>query len=326
VKLLVVGGRQKRDAIALDEWERFERAVIAEIDVSGRRARCIHEYVSPIGVTPKAAASILFKAATLSGEKLFACTQTEILIYRLRGFEQIGYFSHPRLNDVHHVRPRSDGTLLVANTGLDCVLHLSSAGDLLREWPVLPTAEMKAFRRDIDFRAVPTTKPHAAHPNFVFEIDGRVWATRFVQRDAICVEDLSQRMPIGTESPHDGVEYQGEIYFTTVDGQIVVVNTRTRQVVRRYNLNASEGAPAVRGWCRGLSVLRHNDVLVGFSRIRPTRFRENVRWVAGKLGSRRRLELPTHVARFDLASNRCVETWDVESAGVNAIFSIHALS
>lgn len=326
VKLLIAGGRQKHEAADLEEWHRYERAVLLELDCELGAARTRLEHASPPDALPDDGGSILFKAGTLAGDRLYACTQTEVMVYGLPALERIAYVSIDRFNDLHHVRPRADGSLLVASTGLDSVVHLSPSGALLREWPVLAPELAKPRPRGVDYRKVATTKPHAAHPNFVFELDGRVWATRFEQRDAVCVEDLASRIAIDTERPHDGVAHEGELYFTTVDGHVVVADGARRSVVRRHDLNAVVAAGRPLGWCRGLHVLARDEVLVGFSRIRATRFKDNLRWLAHRALGEETRALPTRVAHFDLARGRLLREWTVEDAGLNAIFSIHAIA
>ena len=324
MKLYLVGGTQKPEAADLEEWHRYERAVIAELDCETGRSRVAFEHRSSPDVLPADGGSVLFKAATRSGDLLYACTQTEVLVLSLPHFERVAWLSHERFNDVHHVRPRADGTLLVADTGLDCVLQLAADGTLLNEWSVLPPGEARAWSHDIDYRKLATTKPHAAHPNYTFEVDGRVWATRFEQRDAVCVEDFSHRIAIDVERPHDGVLYDGELYFTTVDGRVVVADPVQRRVVRAFDLNAIWRSELPLGWCRSVWVVARDEVLVGFSRIRLTRFKDNLRWAVNRARGRETRALPTRVARVDLARGALVGEWSVEDVGLNAIFSIHA--
>jgi hypothetical protein len=322
-RILAVGGRQKRDAIGQDESKHYECAVMAEVDCETGAVKLLHEYRSPPQVIPSRAPSIVFKSATQLGNTLYACTQTEVLIYKLPEAEIVGSISLPRFNDVHHVRPRADGSLLVVSTGLDCVLHLDSEGRLIREWPVLPPDLQKKFDPALDYRRVSTTKPHASHPNFVFELAGQIWVTRFEQRDAVCIEDMTQRIPIGIERPHDGTEFAGELYFTTVDGHLVMVDVRSRQVSRLYDLAAFSDRDLPLGWCRGIHVLSQADVLVGFSRLRPMRWVDNLRWMVHRLRGNETRSLPTRIARYDLARGACIAEWDLESVGMNTIFSIH---
>jgi hypothetical protein len=323
MRLLCVGGRQKRNAVSLDESQHFEAAVLAEVDTARDSVRLVHEYVSPREAAPDASPSFVFKAATRVGDELYVCTQTEVLIYALPGLQLAGYVSLPRFNDVHHVRPRADGTLLVASTGLDAIVHVDREGRILGEHPVLPPDRRKSFDPAVDWRKVSTTKPHASHPNYVFELDGRIWATRFEQRDAVCVEDLGQTIPIGLERPHDGIEFDGELYFSTVDGHLVMVDASTRKVSRAYDLRVLARRSLPLGWCRGIHVFSRYDVLVGFTRLRPIRIVDHLRWMAHKLVGEETRSLPTRIARFDLARGVCTAEWNLEGAGMNAVFSIH---
>ncbi len=325
MKLLLAGGRQKDDAVDLEEWHRYQCAVIVELDCDRGHARSVCEYVSPPEALPIDGGSVLFKAATLARDRLYACTQTEVIVYALPQFERVAYYSIERFNDLHHVRPRADGSMLVASTGLDCILHVSGAGELLREWPVLPPSAASPWTPEIDYRKVATTKPHASHPNFVFELEGQIWATRFEQRDAVCVEDFSKRIAIDVERPHDGVSFGGELYFTTIDGHVVVADAARRVVVRVFDLNAFAKVGLPLGWCRGLHVLARDQVLVSFSRIRPTRIKDNLRWLIHKALGNETRALPTRVAHFDLAGGRLLAEWSVEEAGLSAIFSIHRI-
>ena len=57
---------------------------------------------------------------------------------------------------------------------------------------------------------------------------------------------------------------------------------------------------------------------MGFSRIRPTKFREAVSWVRQGL---HRL-MPTHIACYDLKQRKKLYEMDLEPFGLNAVFSI----
>jgi hypothetical protein len=62
---------------------------------------------------------------------------------------------------------------------------------------------------------------------------------------------------------------------------------------------------------------------VGFSRLRPTRFRRNVSWV--KHGLRRvgrHRSGPTRLAAYSLEDERLLDEIDLEPHGLNAVFSI----
>jgi hypothetical protein len=66
-------------------------------------------------------------------------------------------------------------------------------------------------------------------------------------------------------------------------------------------------------------------VWVGFTRIRKTRFRENVLWVKSVLRDGMS-EKPTHIALYDLVSMQCVKEFDLEAHGMNLVFSIFPAS
>ncbi|MGH7557850.1 MAG: hypothetical protein ACREMD_08790 [Gemmatimonadota bacterium] len=323
--LLVVGGRQNRNALHKEEWHRFRQGVVVCVPGSGSEPKVRLEYESP----PTACAhedqpSILFKAGSLADGRLYLCTQTEILVVDLETFETVHYLSLPFFNDLHHVRPTERNTLLVTVTGLDMVVEVEPNGAVVREWGVLGQSPWERFSRDIDYRRIVTTKPHHSHPNYVFVPDGDIWVTRFEQKDAVCLTTNVATIPIDVEKPHDGIVFDGQIYFTTVDGHVVIADADSKQVLEILDLNEMSGSLHALGWCRGLAVLTEHLIVVGFSRIRPTRFRENLRWVRYGLGLREdKGDLPTRIVCYDLGARR--EAWavDLEGCGMNAVFSIH---
>lgn len=318
--IYVLGGQQRGlrplSAVGRD-WYEYERAVIARLATFTGEASTVAEYVSPPDARAPDSPAILFKSGTLEGDRLYVCTQTEVLVYRVPEFDQVAYLSLPQFNDLHHVRPTPAGTLLIANTGLDMVLEVTLGGEIVREWDVLDGRPWTRFSRDVDYRRIATTKPHMSHPNYVFIVDDDVWTTRFEQRDAVCLTRPGRRIEIGAERPHDGVLHGGRIYFTTVDGKLVVGDPRRLEILETIDLTSMHEPDTVRGWCRGI-MFDGDHVWVGFSRIRPTRFRENVGWVAR--GFRR--DFGTHVACYDLVERRCVKEIRVEPFGLSAIFGI----
>ncbi|MDY7096429.1 MAG: hypothetical protein SX243_25950, partial [Acidobacteriota bacterium] len=236
-----------------------------------------------------------------------------------------GYLSLPCFNDLHHVRPGRRGHLLIAVTGLDLVVEVSLEGEVTRRWSVLEDEEpFQRFDESVDYRRVATTKPHRSHPNFLVEHQGEVWVSRFEQRDAISLSDPRRRIAIGQERPHDGLNRSRRAYFSTVDGHLVLADLETAAVERVVDLNAIDGRGLALGWCRGVRPLTDDLVLVGFSRLRPSRFRENLRWVKHRLGQRATAgDLPTRIVLYDLAAERQCWQFNLEDHGLNALFSIH---
>lgn len=328
-RFYVVGGEQRKGAMHLEEWHGFRRGLICEIAVDEGSCREVTGWISPRDVVaddPETA--ILFKAATRVGDRLYTCTQTEVLIFRLPDFKQVGYLSLPSFNDVHHVRPTSRGTLLVVCTGLDLVQEIEplahGEGRVVREWSVLDEAPWHRFDRAVDYRRVLTTKPHGSHPNYLFEADGELWVTRFEQKDARCLSAPGRRIDIGIERPHDGVVDGRRVYFTTVDGQVVIASLDQDRVERVVDLNRIVGSGLALGWCRGLHLLSPDKVVVGFSRLRPTKTWRNLRWLKHRVGLRATPgNLPSRIACFDLSTETLCWEFNVEEHGMNALFSIH---
>jgi hypothetical protein len=319
--LYLVGGQQQSLrplSAGNQEWYRYRKGVILHVDLASERVSNVLEYVSPPEVCPAENPAILFKSATLVGNRLYACTQTEVMVYGLPDFRLLHYVTLPQFNDVHHVRPTCDGTLLVANTGLDMIIEMTPEGTVVREWGVLDEDPWQRFSRSTDYRLI-STKPHRSHPNHIFCVGADVWSTRFEQRDAICLTDRSKRIDIGLERLHDGVVKGDRVYFTTVDGKIVIANHVTLRVEEVIDLTKVSGSGDFLGWCRGLYIDDSDTFWVGFSRLRPTKFRENVSWVMN--GFKR--FVPARVCGYDLASRTCLTTIDLESNGMNAVFSVH---
>ncbi len=326
-RLYIIGGQQKKDARKLPEWSMWDRAVVVELDLETGQVEKRVEYVSP----PEACAaddnpSVLFKAGTLEGDCLYVCTQTEVLTYALPSFERVGYVSLPCFNDVHHVRPTAQGTLLVANTGLDSVVEVTTDGEMLREWSVLGENTWDRFSKDIDYRKVLTTKPHRSHPNHVFELDGEYWVTRLLQKDAICLTATHAPIPISPHPVHDGLVRNGQLSFTAVSGRVIQFNAETKTLLRDVELDTIIDSEMPLGWCRGLEVVDEDRVIVGFSRLRPTKYRQNLNWLKRQLGGGGWGLQPTRAALFDLRRKRLCDQWDLERGGLNTIFSIHAVA
>jgi len=319
-RFYVVGGRLRRSTFRkLEEWQSCDQALLIELNTATGGSKVLIEYVSPPEVCAKDSPTIQFKSATLKDGKLYACTSTEVLIYEVPSFRQLRYISLPCFNDLHHVSSTERGTLLVVVTGLDMVVEVTLDGVIVSEWSVTGDEVWTKFSRSTDYRLVPTTKPHQSHPNHVFELNGEIWVTRFRQRDAICLTRPGVGIDIGGEGPHDGLVLGNRIYFTTVDGNVVVANTETLKVEQTIDLNAFHDDPArTLGWCRGLLPLDEDRIWIGFTRVRPTKFIENVAWI--KHGASR--HKPSHIALYDLKHARCEQEIELEAHGIGVVFSL----
>jgi hypothetical protein len=324
--LYISGGRQRRQLVGDTdpEWTLYDRARIIRLNTESLRSETLVDYETPPEARPARDYSILFKQGTLDGRTLYVCTSTEVLVFQVPEFLQSGYVSLPCFNDLHHVCPSRAGSLLVANTGLDTVVECTLAGEAVRYWSVLGGDPWERFSKTVDYRKVATTKPHQAHPNFVFHLDGEYWVTRARHKDAVSLTTPGRRIGVGGETVHDGLVSGDSIYFTMVDGHVVIVDRHDLTVKQTVDLNDIVSRPgAVLGWCRGLCLLDHRLAWVGFTRVRKTKFRENLLWV--KHGFRD-LHTPTHIALYDLEARRCLQEINLEDHGLNVVFGLFKAS
>jgi|SRR6516225_2246687 hypothetical protein len=321
-RFYLLGGRQKKLLLKKEEeWNLYEAALIVELNTDSGEARQRVEYHTPAEARANDNASHLFKAGTIVGNTLYSCTSTEVVQFRLPDFSQIGYVSLPCFNDLHHVAPSHDGNLLVVTTGLDMAVKVTPKGEVLNYWPVLNEEPWSRFSQSVDYRTVDSTKPHQSHPNFVFELGEHVWVTRFRQRDAICVTQPGLRIDVAVQTPHDGLVFGDRVYFTTVDGQIVIANTKSLNVDQVIDLKQIGNGKALLGWCRGILPLDERRIWVAFTRVRKTKFNENILWVKHVFHEGMG-EKPTHIALYDIVERQCLAEIDIEPFGLNVIFSI----
>lgn len=321
--MYVVGGSQTEDRKGKPAWQQLGEGTILKISEDGARVEQCVDYVSPPDACASEDPQITFKAACVRDEKMYVCTNTEILVYDLPGFELDNYISHPYFNDVHHVSPFSNGNLAVVNTGLDMVMEMNGHGEILNLWNVLDRDPWEKFDPNTDYRKILSTKPHASHPNHVFHLNGDIWVTRFQQKDCVSLSDQNRRMRIDVQRPHDGLIWMDKVYFTTVNGCVVGHCQKTLKQTDLYDLNRFKSTDRPLGWCRGLAITEKNTFWVGFSRIRQTKFRENLRWVKHNLGLATTTNLPTRIEEYDMASGEPLNRIDLEQYGLNVVFSIH---
>lgn len=308
----------------------FSEALILELDTTARSIREITRYSSPPENCPKENPSVLFKAGSRVGGRLELCTTTEIMQCEIGDWRMQNIISNPVFNDVHHVTMTPNGNRLVVVTGLDMVVELAPDGSIVREWDVMQEDPWQRFSKTADYRQVHSTKPHKSHPNHAFFIGDEPFVTRHIQRDAISLVNPERRIDIGVEQPHDGYVANGKVYFTTIDGNVVIADCESLKVVDVIDLSELVKSSSPLGWCRGFHLMDDNTFLVGFSRLRPTKFTENIAWVksrikkaaGGVLGEGDSLAMPTRISCFDPV--RRIHCWDahLENHGMQAVFSI----
>ena len=86
MRLYVVGGQQRggRPISGGLDWYEFQKGVIVEVDTESGTGQLRVEYVSPPEACVEEDPVVLFKSATLVGDRFFVCTQTEVLATRCR--------------------------------------------------------------------------------------------------------------------------------------------------------------------------------------------------------------------------------------------------
>ncbi|MFK5951084.1 MAG: hypothetical protein QM500_20205 [Methylococcales bacterium] len=299
---LITGGLQRTDATKLGEGKRFYKAVLNRLDWQTGEAECLlsideesDHYANDhyADDTP----NLLFTSATLLRDKLYVCSETEVFVYEYPSMKLLNSCSLPHFQNIHHVTV-CNGYVAVASTGLDLVIFLDPDSlEPVKFMHALGEEPWHRFDQQKDYRKVHSTKPHDAHPNFVFEIDGQPWATRFNQKDAVCLEDMSKRIDIGVERVHDGHVIGDFVYFTSVNGSVIIANKNTLEVEEVIDLNKWENTDSPLGWCRGMAI-KDNRMFVGFSRIRKTPIKENINWMLNFVGARECFD--TRVVEYDI--------------------------
>ena len=229
------------------------------------------------------------------------------------------YVSLPFFNDVHHVRPTPEGNLLVANTGLDMVVELTPTGDVVKIWNVLGDDPWARFSRDTDYRLVQHDQaaPRPPEPRLLHRRRAVGDALRAARRDLAERPDAAHRRSASSAST-TAWSTSGRVYFTTVDGKS---HRRHPDAGGRPGHGPDQGASIGHApWLGAWPAHRRRTLWVGFSRIRPTKFRENVGWVLRGL----KRDFGTHVGCYDLRTGNRVGQFKVEPFGLSAIFGIYS--
>lgn len=320
MKLLVTIGYHSQ---ASGRAGHYDKAAVLLVDWATRSIVKELQYVSPPGQHPPEG-YMRFTHAHLSGSELLVTTATEILVIDVEAWRINRVLSHRHFNDLHHVI-RAGDCLYACNTGLQAVHRLTAEGEILGTYPTNGHITWDVYDPRLDYRAI-STKPHEIHPNYLFEIDGEIWVTRFHKCDAARLSDVSDTIPLEVGNPHDGVVAGDRIWFTTTNGHVVSADASSRRAADVFDLNEfKNGDERVRarspllGWCRGVLPVDEDHALVGFSQFRYTRHREFARWLVG----RQETVLPSRIALYALREGRLVaEMPFVDELAGAAIFSI----
>ena len=120
-----------------------------------------------------------------------------------------------------------------------------------------------------------------------------------------------------------GFSWIREFYFTTVQGQLVIADPEGVAKSEIFDLNQMTGSCPPLGWCRGIKIIDKREVVVGFSRLRPTKWQMGASILKSSIGiSRTELPRPTRLACYDLMNKRLRWEFNLENHGMSAVFSI----
>lgn len=319
-KFLVSGGLQRKNVVVTPAEIVHRKARLIEISWNEKRSEVLNDYVSPADVCPAENPSIRYTSMTLEDGLLYLCTGTEIFVYKYPDMVQEGYASLPSFNDIHHVLPVED-KIAVVSTGLDMIVFL----DRVTLQPVdyknaLFREPWHRYNANTDYRKINSTNPHEAHPNYLFRSNGKLWVTRCQQRDAVCLDNPDMTIPMGVDVHiHDGNVIGEQIFFTSVDGKIIIVNKNENKVREIIDLNEIEKNGRPLGWCRGIC-LDGDIVYVGFTQIRQTVLEENIRWLLKFSGDI--VGYPSRIVAYDIKKKVKVDEYIFPPGLIHDIFSI----
>jgi hypothetical protein len=300
------------------------RAVLGIFDLeTGAIAhRC--DYVTPPELRAPAQ-KMQFTGSAMHDGRLYVCCHNEIVWFdHWPPVAPDGRISMPGFNDLHHCLPW-EGGLVVANTGLETVDHISLAGHLLNRWDLLDgmdgarTIDPKVEYRRLDDREM---KPHRLHANHLFAVDGLLWVTQLRRPGAVCVTDASQGITFAAGMPHDGRYINGSLVFTTTNGHLVIVDPGSLEVVAEHDLRRTTPDVDVLGWCRGvcLDPRGPDRYCVAFTSIRDTRWREYAFWA--RHGHRK---LPSRIVSYNVIRGEMHAGFEATPAKSLVIFQLDVL-
>lgn len=323
--LLITGGLLRPNGFELGEGKYYGAARLLRLDLTSSNTEVLISIERGNENTPEEYPNLEFTVGDVEGDLLWLAMDTEIRCYSYPSLRLEKIFSHPAFHNIHSVAVQGD-RLYVTSTGLDMVIVLDKTTGSVVEYI---NAEGKPvwhrFSPEIDYRKVHSTRPHDCHPNYVFWVNGEPWVTRCTQEDAVNLRDFSQRLDISGErrpiSVHDGLVRNGKVYFTTVDGALIIANTARMEVVEAFDLTLLKGFQGLRGWCRGLFIDAEDVAYIGFTRLRQTRRQEKIAWV------KRMLNLGNPVTEcsvlaVDLRRRQIIADYRVPLGQLDAIYGI----
>ena len=322
--LLITGAVLRPNGFELGEGKYYENAKLLRLNLATGKIDELLSVSEGNDNFPAEYPNLEFTVGVAEEDKLWLTTDTEVRLYQYPEPTLLTTFSHPCFHNVHSVAVYRD-RLYVTSTGLDMVVVLDKGtGEIVDQLNTEGKSLWHRFSPDKDYRKLHSTRPHDCHPNHIFWIDDEPWVTRCKQEDAVCLTDLSKRIDIsGSDkviSVHDGHVEGDKVYFSSVDGCLIVADKRSFKVLETIELYKYEGFGGIRGWCRGLYI-QDNLFYLGFSRLRKTKAKGKLAWLKNMSGVRQPSKFASILA-FDMAQRKIVADYPVPAELIDAIYSI----
>jgi hypothetical protein len=323
--LLITGGVLRPDGFELGEGKYYGGARLLKLDTRTGAVQTLLAVDEGTANFPAEHPNLEFTVSCREGHTLWLAMDTEVRRYSYPALELQATFSHPCFQNIHSVAVRG-GSLYVTSTGLDLVVVLGKETGVVQQ--VLNVEGLDPwhrFARSVDWRQVHSTRPHDCHPNHVFWLGDEPWVTRCTPEDAVPLLNTGRRIDLsGTKreiAVHDGVVHEGSVFFTLVDGTVVVMDAADpERPLRNIELAALPGFGGVRGWCRGLC-FANGLAYLGFSRLRRTRNQRKLDWVRRTVGRGETVQQASVLA-VDLQAGRIVKDYRLPLGSIDAVYGI----
>ena len=323
--LLISGAKERKNGFELGEGKYYDRAKLLKLNLETGKVETIKEKAEGGAHYPDEHPNLQYTACCLEGDILWLPTDTEVYKLKYPSLEVLTVISHPCFHNIHSVNV-FDGKVYITSTGLDLVAVYDTEGELLE----LINAEGKdlwhRFSEEEDYRLIHSTRPHDCHPNFVFSWKGEAWVTRCKQQDAVNLHNIEEQIeltiPEKRISVHDGVLFKDKVYFTSVDGYILIADPESKKLEQEINVLDHLGGEKL-GWCRGLSISEDGVAYLGFSRIRRTKVVERLSWlVRGQID--KMTYVPACVLAYDLNKKSVIRQYDIPIPEIDAVYGVVA--
>jgi hypothetical protein len=323
-KLLITGAVLRPNGFELGEGKYYGCAKLLHLNTDSGQFNELIAVDKGNSNFPDEYPNLEFTVGDIDNDSVWLTTDTEVRLYSYPELELIKTYSYPCFHNVHSVSVHGD-ELYVSSTGLDMIVVLDKYdGSIIRQINAEGKPVWHRFSKDIDYRKIHSTRPHDCHPNYVFWLNNEPWVTRCTQEDAVMLSDPTTKINISGPdkeiSVHDGIVKGDRVYFTTVDGFIVIADIETHKVVESINLQKLKGYGKLRGWCRGLYI-SGNTFYIGFSRLRKTRHVDKIKWATKILNKRKNVN-DCSVIAIDMCDRRIVGDYIVPSSMLDAIYTI----